>query len=116
MGDDGGAQRRGAGHLPSHSKTMMGKGIFLASQIFNEDHSGIWRRDENNNEIEDVPAPNKCNLQCAENHRTGEVVANKRVEYYINDSVYMSFNMCFFNEDVIRPEPLQLKEVSKPTV
>ncbi|XP_003739313.1 ornithine decarboxylase [Galendromus occidentalis] len=84
----------------------------IGKKIFNEDHNGIWRRDENNNEIDDVPAPNKCNLQCAENHRTAEVVANKRVEYYINDSVYMSFNMCFFNEDIIRPEPLQLKERS----
>lgn len=60
----------------------------------------------------DTPvSENKCNQQCAENHSISEVIEFKRCEYYMNDSVYISFNMCFFNEEIIRPEPLDLKKV-----
>ncbi|XP_022661950.1 ornithine decarboxylase-like isoform X1 [Varroa jacobsoni] len=80
----------------------------------NESGSNVEARAEDScssdNDSDAPPAKNKCNLQCAENHDATEVIACKRCEYYINDSVYMSFNMCFFNEDLIRPEPLHLKE------
>lgn len=116
-------------------------GLMVLSQVFNERCAGIFKRNytlhqnsnghrttnesgsnvearaedscSSDNDSDAPPAKNKCNLQCAENHDATEVIACKRCEYYINDSVYMSFNMCFFNEDLIRPEPLHLKEVGK---
>ncbi|OQR72404.1 ornithine decarboxylase-like [Tropilaelaps mercedesae] len=108
----------------------------IGKKVFNERYSGIFKRNHPNsrrNKFEamksnsetnlrvldscssdseaDVScAKKKCNLQCAENHSATEVTAYKRCEYYINDSIYMSFNMCLFNEEIIRPEPLDVKE------